>query len=114
VIFYLNKILIATHFNKCSCTIIFILDWRNSWRNILHNSKSIFGQQPNVTISIIIWIKFGIKYKYLYMLPKCLIKSFACKICISCQINLTNQFSTRTLMFFFLLIYTLMLARCCS
>jgi len=23
VIFYLNKILIATHFNKCSCTIIF-------------------------------------------------------------------------------------------
>jgi hypothetical protein len=36
------------------------------------------------------------------MLPKCLIKSFTCKICISYRINLISQFSIRTLTFSFI------------
>ncbi len=48
------------------------------------------------------------------MFPECLIRSFACKIHISCQINLTSQFSTRTSTIFFLLILTLMLTTRCS
>ncbi len=40
------------------------------------------------------------------MLPKCLTRNFACEIHISYRINLTNQFSTRTLTFFFVYPYT--------
>jgi hypothetical protein len=43
VIFDLNEVMITTCFDKGFCIIIPILDWRNSWRNVLHNSKSIFG-----------------------------------------------------------------------
>jgi hypothetical protein len=48
------------------------------------------------------------------MLPKCLINFFACEIRISYWINLTSQFSTRTLMFSFLHFLTLALATRCS
>jgi len=61
----------------------------------------IFDPQPNVTIFIIIWIKYGMKQKFSSILLKCLVKSFACKIRNYCQINLTSQFSIRTLMFLF-------------
>jgi len=106
VIFDLNKVVITTCFDRGSHIIIF-------WRNALFNSRCIFGLQPTITISIIIWIKFSTKHEFLYMLLECLIKSFACEICVSYQINLTSQFSTRTLMFSFLLILTLTLVTCC-
>jgi hypothetical protein len=61
-----------------------ILDWRNYWRNALLNSRCIFGLQPNITIFIIIWIKFGTYHKSLHMLLECFIKSFVCEIHISC------------------------------
>jgi hypothetical protein len=41
------------------------------------------------------------KHKSSLILQECLIKSFACKIRISSQINLTSQFFIRTLTFFF-------------
>jgi len=43
VIFYLNGVLITTCFNKRSCTIILRPKLKEFWRNVLCNSKSIFG-----------------------------------------------------------------------
>ncbi len=63
---------------------------------------------------IITWITYGTKHKPLYMFLECVTKSFACEIHIFCQINLINQFSTRTLTFFFLIVLIFMLGTCCS
>jgi hypothetical protein len=52
-------------------------------------------------ISIIVWIKSSMKYKFSSILQECLMKTFACKIRISSPINLTIQFFIRTLTFFF-------------
>jgi hypothetical protein len=48
VIFDLNGVLIATRFDKVLAPSFSILDSRNSRKNVLHNSKSIFGLRPNV------------------------------------------------------------------
>ncbi len=81
---------------------------------MLHNSICISGSQPNVTKSIIIWIKFGMKKKNSSIILEYLINSFTCKIHIPCQINLTRQIFIKILTFAFLNIFTLMLATCCS
>ncbi len=77
------------------------------------NSMCIFGLQPSITIFIVVWIKFGMKHKFSLIFQKCLIKSFACKICISYSINLTSQFFIRTLSFSFLCILTFTLTTHC-
>jgi len=120
VIFNLNKILITTCFEKCGYgkatfhTIVLRPRLKELLEFFLHNSTSIFGPKLNVTISIIIWIKSSTKHKSLYMFLQCLIEHFTCKICISYWINLTSQFSIRTLTLFFLHFLTLTLATRCS
>jgi hypothetical protein len=63
VIFDLNGNMIATSFNKGSCTIILCPRLKEFLENVLLNSRCVFGLQPNVIISIINWIKFGTKQK---------------------------------------------------
>ncbi len=114
VIFNLNGILIAARFDKGSCTILLHPILKEFFKKFLVQFQVYISVQPNITISIIIWIKFGAKQKSLYILPKCLIRSVTYKIHISYQINLASQFSTRSLMFSFLCFLTLTLATHCS
>ncbi len=100
VIFDLNKIVITTRFDRGSHIVFFCLGLKEFWKNALLNFRCIFGLQPSVRISIIIWINSSTKHKSLYMFPKCLIRNFSCEICVSYLINLTNQSSTRHWCFF--------------
>jgi len=113
VTFDLDEILIVTRFDRGFCTVILQLGLEEFVEKCFAQLQIIFGLQPSVIIYIITWITFNKKHKSLYMLLECLTRSFACEIHISCRINLTSQFSTKTLTFYFLLILILMLGTHC-
>jgi hypothetical protein len=106
VTFYLNGVIVATYFDRggCrkvpSCIIILMLELKEFLERRVAQFH-VYIWYPNVTIFTIIWIKFGMKHKCLSIVLKCLIKSFTCKIHISCQINLTSQIFIKILTFFF-------------
>ncbi len=84
VIFYLNQVLIATHFNKGFHIVILCTELNEFLEKCLAQFQVYiwFAAQCHNTYNYLdqIWhILF-----FLYMLPKCLIRSFACEIPISC------------------------------
>jgi hypothetical protein len=107
VIFDLNGVLITTCFDKgkygkvASCTIIFqprLKEFLEKCLAEFHVYIWSIAQHHNIYNYLDkIWCKIQISILFIEFL----IRSFTCKICISCWINRICQFSMWTLMFFF-------------
>ncbi len=112
VIFYLNAVLSTTHidrggYQKGPFCIIFKLGLKEFLERCIaqfHVCTWSITQFHNIYNCL---DQVQHEHNFSSIPHECLIKSFACKICISCQINSTSQFFIKTLTYSFLCILAL-------